>query len=186
MNEKQTTESSHFSELIKKWRSIQRPGIQHDLFKQMTGRWDVDLIFYAKGQSWKSKCIANNELLHGGRFLIEQINGEIYAPDDCGNMEKEPYSSTRILAYDNYKKAYCGSFAENQNSYILNFTGRKPLSEKSNQIVFFGLADEPMLEINDTTMKYILDVEKKNIYKWKVFALALGENAMFLEYIFRK
>ena len=165
MNEKQTTESSHFSELIKKWRSIQRPGIQHDLFKQMTGRWDVDLIFYAKGQSWKSKCIANNELLHGGRFLIEQINGEIY---------------------DNYKKAYCGSFAENQNSYILNFTGRKPLSEKSNQIVFFGLADEPMLEINDTTMKYILDVEKKNIYKWKVFALALGENAMFLEYIFRK
>ena len=101
-------------------------------------------------------------------------------------MRLEVYSSTKIIGYDNYKKAYCGSFVENQNSHMLNFIGRKPLKGESNQIEFFGLSDEPMLEINDSTMKYTLEIIDSNTYIWKVFALALGEDSIAFEYLFKK
>ena len=117
---------------------------------------------------------------------MENINGEIYAPDESGIMRTEYYSSTKIIGYDNYKKAYCGSFIENQNSYMLNFIGRKPLRGESNHLDFFGLSDEPMLEINDTTMKYTLELVDNNKYIWKVFALALGENSLAFDFIFNK
>ena len=94
--------------------------------------------------------------------MIENFDGEIYAPDDIGTMRIEVYSSTKIIGYDNYKKAYCGSFIKNQNSYMLDFIGRRPLSEESNQIV------------------------DDNCYRWKVFALALGENSLAFEYIIEK
>ncbi|MBN1181728.1 MAG: DUF1579 family protein [Bacteroidales bacterium] len=186
MSEKNTEQSIKFKDLIKKWRLIQRPGENHDLFKKMIGDWKVKLVFYGGGKGWESKCKASNELIHGDRFLIENIDGEIYAPDDSGVMRTETYSSTKIIGYDNYKKAYCGSFVENQNSYMLNFIGRKPLRGDSNQIDFFGLSDEPMLEINDTTMKYTLELVNNNKYIWKVFALALGDNSLAFEFIFER
>ena len=158
MSDSKQKQPNDFNELIKKWRLIQKPGENHYLFKQMIGEWDVRLVFHGGGNIWESKCKARNELIHGGRFLIENIVGEIYAPDDSGEMRTEAYSSTKIIGYDNYKKAYCGSFVENQNSYMLNFIGRKPLRGQSNKIEFFGLSDEPMLEINDTTMKYTLEL----------------------------
>ncbi len=57
-------------------------------------------------------------------------------------MKTEPYSSTKMIGYDNYKKAYCGSFAENQNTCMVNLIGRNSLRGESNHIDFFGLADE--------------------------------------------
>ena len=186
MTEENTEQTNDFNELIKKWRLIQKPGEHHDIFKQMTGKWDVRLVFYGGGKGWESKCKSTNELIHGDRFLSENIDGEIYAPDDTGVMRTEKYSSTKIIGYDNYKNAYCGSFVENQNSYMLNFIGRKPLKGESDQIDFFGLSDEPMLGINDTTMKYTLEFVNDKKYIWKVFALVLGENSLAFEFIFDK
>ncbi|NQU88767.1 MAG: DUF1579 family protein [Mariniphaga sp.] len=186
MSKKQSNAPNEFIQLIKKWRLIQQPTEHHQLFKKMIGEWDVKLIFHGSGQCWESKCKAKNELLHEGRFLMEQITGEIYAPDEKGNMRPEPYSATRIIGYDNYKKAYCGSFFENQNSYILNFIGRNHLAGNSNQIDFYGLSDEPMMEINDAAMKYSLLVENESSYKWQVYALALGNNSLAFEFLFER
>ena len=186
MSKENTEQTEKFKELIKKWRLIQEPNDNHDIFKRMMGIWDVNLVFYGGGQRWESKCKAQNNLIHGGRFLLENVEGDIYAPDNEGKMSTESYSSTKILGYDNYKKAYCGSFVENQNSYMLNFTGRRPLSGEFDQIVFFGLSDEPMIGINDATMKYTLEFIDNNCYIWKVFALAIGDDSLAFEFIFNK
>ena len=186
MSDEKVKPPVNFIELIQKWRTIQSPGINHDIFKQMSGEWNVQLVFHGGGKRWESECKAKNELIHGGRFLIENVTGEIYAPDAFGEMKTEAYSSTRIIGYDNYKKAYCGSFIENQNSYMLNFTGRKPIRSESKIIEFFGLSDEPMLGINDTTMKYALEITDSNRYIWNVYALALGVNSLVFEFIFKQ
>ena len=101
-------------------------------------------------------------------------------------MEPESYSSTHIVGYDNFKKAYVGTFVENQNSYMLNYTGRIPLRGDSSQIVFYGLSDEPMLELSDATMKYVLSAINKDYYRWDVYALALGEEALVFEILFTR
>ena len=68
------------------------------------------------GLEMKSQCTSQCTMLHGGRFLLEEITGEVYAPDEKGHMRLEPYTATRLLGYDNYKKAYIGAFADNQNT----------------------------------------------------------------------
>ncbi len=186
MSEKNSFNTEKFRELITKWRKFQQPGIKHELFKDMLGSWDVRLVFHSGTEKWESECRAENRMLHGGRFLMEQIEGEIYAPNDEGIMEPESYSSTRIVGYDNFKKAYVGTFVENQNSYMLNYTGRIPLRGDSSQIVFYGLSDEPMLELSDATMKYVLSAINKDYYRWDVYALALGEEALVFEILFTR
>jgi hypothetical protein len=186
METKDTNPTNEFVASLKKWRDIQTPGKPHDLLKLLSGEWKVNLIFYAGEQKWETNCVAKNSLLHGSRFLLEQIEGEIYGPNEMGNMRPEPYSSTKILGYDNYKQAYCGSFIENQNSYLLTFKGRYPLTGDQDQVDFYGLSDEPMLDLKDVAMKYTLKLIDPNSYKWEVFVLALGENSKVFEFNFRR
>ena len=186
MKTEDSNQTTEFIESLKKWRDIQTPDKHHELLKQLSGSWDVNLIFYAGEQKWESNCIAENSVLHGNRFFIEQIEGTIYGPDEKGIMRPEPYSSTKILGYDKYKQAYCGSFIENQNSCMLTFKGRTPLTGPQDKIDFYGLSDEPMLEIKDVSMKYKLTLIDTDHYKWEVFALVLGDNSKVFDFIFTR
>ena len=174
----------NFTELLKKWKLIRTAGTNHSLLKTMAGDWSVKLVFHGGNQRWESHAQSKNLLLHGGLFFMEQNTGEIFAPDGAGKMRPEPYTATRILGFDNYKKAYCGTFCENQNSYLLNFTGRKHVSGESDQIDFYGFADEPMLELNDAMLKYTLKLHDPESYTREVFALTLGINTLFSEFHF--
>jgi hypothetical protein len=186
MKTEDSNQTNEFIESLKKWRDIQTPGKYHELLKQLTGSWNVKLIFYAGVEKWETNCIAENSPVHGNRFIVEQIEGEITGPDEKGNMRPEPYSSTKILGYDNYKQAFCGSFIENQNSCMLTFKGRTPLTGPQDRIDFYGLSDEPMLDIKDVSMKYTLRLIDTDCYKWEVYALALGENSKVFDFIFTR
>ena len=160
MSESESTQqpegNAAFVEMLAKWQAVRTPGEGHELLAKLVGQWDVTLRFHAGPQTWESKCISECTLLHGGRFLLEQITGEIHAPDEKGQMRPEPYTATRLLGYDNYKKAYVGAFAENQNTYLLTFQDHATPGASGEQIPMFGLSDEPMLELQDATMKYLV------------------------------
>ena len=186
MKTKDSNQTNEFIDSIKKWRDIQTPGKYHEMLQLLTGSWNVNLIFFAGEEKWETNCISENSLLHGNRFFIERVEGEIFAPDENGNMRPEPYSSTKILGYDNYKQAYCGSFIENQNSYLLTFKGRYPLTGAQDRIDFYGLSDEPMLDIKDVQMKYTLSLIDNDRYTWEVYALVLGENSKVFDFNFTR
>jgi len=113
-----------FLQALEKWKQVRCPSKNHEILEALVGEWDVVLRFHAGDQTWESACVASKELLHGGRFLLEQLTGEIFAPDDAGTMRPEPYSATRLLGYDNFKRGYVGAFVENQNTSLLTFIGR--------------------------------------------------------------
>ena len=77
MKTEDSNQTTEFIESLKKWRDIQTPGKYHELLKQLTESWYVKLIFYAGEQKWETNCIAENSVLHGNRFFVEQIEGEI-------------------------------------------------------------------------------------------------------------
>jgi len=141
--------NAEFLDMLAKWQAVRTPGKEHELLGKLAGQWDILLRFHGGPQSWESKCTSRSTLLHGGRFLLEQITGEIYAPDEKGQMRLEPYTATRLLGYDSYKKAYVAAFAENQNTYLLTFLGHPGPGGSADQISMFGLSDEPMLDLHD-------------------------------------
>lgn len=184
---KQPEANSAFLEMLAKWQIARTPGKGHELLGKLVGEWDVTLRFHshARKLSWESKCTSHCTLLHGGRFLLEQITGEIYAPDEKGQMRLEPYSATRFLGYDNFKKAYVGAFAENQNTHFLIFQGHERPGSP-NRIPLFGLSGEPILDLQDATMKYVLSLNDDDHYALEVYALAVADDAKVFDFIYSR
>jgi hypothetical protein len=190
MSENQSVEqpkaNAAFLEMLAKWQAVRSPGKGHELLAKLAGQWDITLRFHAGPQIWESKCTSQSTLLHGGRFLLEQITGEAYAPDEKGHMRLEPFTATRFLGYDNYKKAYVGAFAENQNTYLLTFLGHPNPGGSADQIPMFGPSDEPMLDLHDATMKYLLRLQDDDNFTWEVYALAVGDDAKVFDFVYTR
>ncbi len=184
--EQQPEVNAKFLDMLAKWQTVRTPGKEHELLAKLAGEWDITLRFHTSKQSWESKCTSQCTLLHGGRFLLEQITGEIYAPDEKGQMRPEPYSATRFLGYDNYKKAYVGSFTENQHTYLLTFQGHPKPGGTVDHISMFGLSDEPMLDLHDATMKYMLRLQDNDSYVWEVYALAIGDDTKVFDFVYTR
>lgn len=189
MIESQSTEhaevNSEFLNILAKWQAVRTPDKGHELLGKLAGHWDILLRFHAGKQSWESKCTSQCTMLHGGRFLLEEITGEVYAPDEKGHMRLEPYTATRLLGYDNYKKAYIGAFADNQNTCFWTFQGHEKPGAPG-PIPMFGLSDEPMLGLHDATMKYVLNPKDHDNYMWEVCALAVGDDAKVFDFIYTR
>ena len=53
------------------------------------------------------------------------------------------------------------------------------------ELALFGLCDEPMMDLHDTTMKYVLHIERPDRHVWEVFAMAGGGGKVF-DFIYEK
>jgi len=80
------------------------------------------------------------------------------------------------------KNTFVGIFIDNQNTTMLSFLGIQKPDPSSEEIVMFGLIDEPMLDIHDTSMKYRLCFKDKDHYAWERYALAVSDNAKVLNF----
>lgn len=171
-------QADEFLRALAKWHAVRDAGESHAPLSELSGLWDVTVAFHGGGQPFSSRAAAAKRIVHGGRFLIEELDGEIHAPDEAGRMRLEPYSATRILGFDRFKRAWVGAFIENQNTSLLSFAGFAT-PESARELVLFGSCDEPMLDLHDATMKYVLRVEGSNRHVWEVYAMAAGGRKVF-------
>ncbi|MGD2067064.1 MAG: DUF1579 family protein [Gemmatimonadota bacterium] len=169
----------NFLASLEKWKAVRSLGPEHELLGQLSGDWRVSVRFHGGGEIFETEAHASKRLAHGGRFLVEELEGEIQAPDASGRMRPEPYSATRVLGYDRYKHAWVGTFCESQNTHLLVFCGVETPSSGPRELVLFGLADEPMLDLRDTTLRHVLRVEAPDRHVWEVSAMAAGGRRVF-------
>ena len=179
-------DQQEFVNMLEKWNKVRVPSNRHGILSRLVGEWDVLLRFRGGGQAWESSCISQAELMHGGRFLLEQIHGEIYAPDAGGEMRPEAYSATRMLGFDNYKNAYTGMFVDNQNTYLLTFQGHDFSESAPERLGLFGRQDEPMLDTHDVMMKYELRFLDSARHMWSVYVTAVSDDTSLFDFEYEK
>lgn len=168
-----------FLAALAKWKEVRAPGPEHALLADLAGEWDVSIRFHGGDEAFETEAIASARLVHDGRFLLEELRGEMHAPDEEGRMRPEPYTSTRLLGYDRFKNAWVGAFVENQNTHLLTFSGVEAPPAEDRELVLFGLGDEPMLDLSDTTLRHVLRVEDGRRHAWEVSAMAAGGQKIF-------
>jgi hypothetical protein len=168
-----------FLAALAKWRKVRAPGPEHALLSGLAGDWDVSIHFHGGDEAFETGAVAAARLVHGGRFLLERLEGEMYAPDEEGRMRPEPYTSTRLLGYDRFKNAWVGAFVENQNTHLLTFSGVEAPPAEDRELVLFGLGDEPMLDLSGTTLRHVLRVDDRDRHAWEVSAMAAGGRKIF-------
>ncbi len=114
---------------------LAQPGLQHELFNVLVGRWDQDVkaTFEPGKPTVQGKGTGENKLILGGRFLQMESKGE---------MMGLPIESVTILGHDNRKGIFTLYGIDTFGTYAINPTGTYDPAKKL--FTFKGVEDDPM------------------------------------------
>jgi len=133
---KKQAPSSEKDEMMAAWMKYAMPGEHHAYLKPMTGRWDqvVKMRWVPDVPMTEHKGTCENKWILGGRFLMQEIEGEL--------MGDQPFEGLGFVGYDNYKKKYVAMWIDTMSTMMFTMEGRYSQSEKV--FTFTGEYDDAM------------------------------------------
>lgn len=175
-------------EMMKKWAATVKPGPHHKELEKFAGTWNLTSKMWMNGPNGppvESKATSECKMILGGRYVQEEINGELKMPDmTSGQMKAVPWNAVGLYGYDNYRNMYTGVLVDNQSTMMLTMSGtRQPGSDT---ITYYGQMDEPMLNMVARTVKYVVKIESDTKHTFTIYDLAAGDNYKVVEVTYEK
>jgi hypothetical protein len=135
-------------------------GPEHERLKAMAGKFDADVsAFEAPGAPpEKSKGVATNELILGGRYLKSDYAGTI-----MGNM---PFKGMGLFGYDNNKKKYVTLWIDEMSTQMQLSEGTADAAGKV--ITVSGAFDSPM-DSAKHTMKQVWTIADNDHHSFEAW-----------------
>lgn len=108
--------------------------------------------------------------LHEGRWVSQEMKSSMWG---------QPYRGFGIQGYDNYKKAYVGTWCDSSSTHLLTFQGN--IDQSGKLIEQFGKMDEPMLSQVGKTVKYVTRILDDDSFEFEIHDLDItgGESKVF-------
>ncbi|GAA3941939.1 DUF1579 domain-containing protein [Chitinophaga oryziterrae] len=131
----------------KAWTEYMTPGEIHRMLAKDDGEWTYDLTYWMTpgATPTSSTGTTENKMVLGGRYQ-ESVHK--------GNMEGMPFEGHSLLGYDNAKKIFQNTWADNMGTGIMLMEGKWDDATKT--ITLTGKSYDPMLG---------KDVEMRQVYK---------------------
>jgi hypothetical protein len=175
--------------MMKAWLDSTKPGKQHAKLAALAGEWDVTMKMFMAGPDGPAaeyKGTSTLKSILGGRFIEESYNGEIEMPDETGALKKQKFEGRGMLGFDNYKKMYVGTWSDSMSTMIFSYKGADVPG--SDTINFYGEMDEPMLGMQDRTVRLQHKTIDKDKFTTTMYDLAVGDSYKVFEitYVRRK
>jgi hypothetical protein len=148
-------------EMMKKWAEVSNPGEGHKVLEQFAGKWDTVSRMWVEGPGKppsESKGSCETKWVLDGRFLLEESTGQ---------MMGMSYKSMNLIGFDNYKKKYVMSYADNLGTAI--YTGEGRLDPSNKVLTSFGKMDDFMTGDRDKPVKYVLRVISKDKHVFEIY-----------------
>jgi hypothetical protein len=132
-------------------------GPEHERLKAMAGKFDADVSAFEApgGPAEKSKGVATNELILGGRYLKS---------DYAGTMGNMPFKGMGLFGYDNMKKKYITLWIDEMSTQMQLSEGTADASGKV--ITVSGAFDSPM-DSAKHTMKQVWTIADNDHHTFK-------------------
>ncbi|HEX6203905.1 MAG TPA: DUF1579 domain-containing protein [Thermoanaerobaculia bacterium] len=117
------------------WEAASRPGPQHQALAAMAGEWDLDLTFWMEpgGEPQKTTATASRQMTFGGRFLEENVTGD---------MMGETFLGRAVLGYDNVTGKWWSTWIDNHTTGLM--VGEGDWDPESNAGTFHYTATDPV------------------------------------------
>ncbi len=148
-------------EMMKKWAEVSTPGEGHKMLEQFVGKWDTVIRMWTEGPGKppaESKGSCETKWVLDGRFLLEEA---------ASQMMGMPYKSMNLIGFDNYKKKYVMSYADNLGTAI--YTGEGKLDPSNKVMTSFGKMDEFMTGERDKPVKYVMRISGKDKHVFEIY-----------------
>ena len=98
------------------WLEYMTPGEPHAYLAQRAGTWDLTVRFweYPGGPAAESQCTSQIEVIMGGRYLLEKVEGLVMGA---------PFSGLAITGYDNLTQKFVGVWIDDMSTGIMRYEG---------------------------------------------------------------
>lgn len=146
--------------MMKEWAKWANPGEMHRHLEKFVGRWNVTMKVWMdpSAPAAESKGTCSNSLEIGGRWLRQEYKGE---------MMGMPYEGTGMLGYDNFRKQFVCSWADNTTTAMLHLTGT--CNETGTEFNLSGTMDEPITGERDKKLRHAWKFAGMDSYTMELF-----------------
>ena len=177
------------AQMMKAWMELAKPGQPHQKLAAFAGEWDVTTKMFMGGPDGRveeSKGKATIRSVLGGRFIEEHVEGQMDIPDETGKPRPTKFDGMGLTGYDNYKKAYVGTWADSMGTVLLSYQGTDNPA-KPDELTFYGEMAEPGLGLQGRLIKYHRKIVSKDKWVFTMYDLARGDDfkAMEITYVRR-
>lgn len=149
------------------WQAAMTPGEPHEWLAKGAGEWDLTTKMWMEGPDGpvtESTGSASAKMVLGGRFLQEELNFE---------MMGMPIEMINYVGYDNFKKKYVATNLSTMGTSISTMEGvRRPGSD---DVVFYGLMDEPSMDMHNLPIKYVSRQIDDDHAVFEIYDLTMAE-----------
>ena len=152
-------------EMMQAWAKYGTPGKEHEIFKSIEGTFDADVTVTMPGapSPEKSKGVAKNELLFGGRYVMGEFSGQ---------MMGKPFQGGGLWAFDKLKGKYVNIWIDDMSTMIMLAEGTADSGGKT--ITLTSTCHDPIAG-KDKTIKTVLTVIDNDRHTYEAFESPEGK-----------
>jgi hypothetical protein len=135
-------------EMMAAWMKANAANEHHETLARMVGTWQAKSKYRPDPDApWsESTAVSEQKMIMGGKFLIENISGEM--------MPGMKWEGMGITGYDNVKQKYTSAWIDSMSTAIMTSLGT--IDDAKKVITFHGTVDDPMTGKRDKPVKTIL------------------------------
>jgi hypothetical protein len=152
-------------EMMQAWAKYGTPGKEHEIFKSIEGTFDADVTVTMPGapSPEKSKGVAKNELLFGGRYVMGEFSGQ---------MMGKPFQGGGLWAFDKLKGKYVNIWIDDMSTMVMVSEGVGDAGGKT--ITLTSTCPDPAGG-KDKTIKSVLTVIDNDRHTYEAFESPEGK-----------
>ncbi len=135
------------------------PGAQHEMLAASIGDWNlvVKMWMDPSAEPMVSKATAHREMIMGGRYMVEEVTG---------NVMGMPFTGHGMAGYDNVTGKFWSTWVDNMSTGVMTSTGT--YDEASKTSTYWGEGADPVsggMAKNKTVIQHIsADKEVMTMY----------------------
>lgn len=162
-----------------------QPGEQHKFLTPMAGQWNfINKFRMSPDAEWaETKGTQANEMIFGGRYLSIHCKGD---PFPIPGMEKAgPFEGMGLMGYDNMKKKFVCTWADNMSTMLMVCEGTSDSSGR--EITFRATMPNPMTKKDmPIRMVYKIHGDSKFSMQWYEPSMTDGKEFNSMEITYTK
>ena len=153
--------AAEMQEMMKKWQEVMTPGEEHKQLGFLVGSWTTESKMWMNGPDAPpemTKGTSTMKYVLGGRFVQQEMKS---------TMMGKPWTGMGLLGYDNFKKAYVGSWVDNTATALATMEG----TANADHTVFTpnGKMDDPTTGEKDKPVQYVWRIVDKKTHIFEIF-----------------
>jgi hypothetical protein len=172
-------EPDAMAEMMAAYQAAAEPGPAHEKLAAMTGSFTITAKWWQDPNAPPSVSTSNakRHMIMGGRYLVEEVEGEMYG---------QPFSGMGITGYDNTAEKYVTTWLDNMSTGLFVMTG--DVDDEGN-LIWWGKYTDPVSQetmkmkgvttvVSDTEERYEMYIVNEDGSEWKTAEMTYQKEEM--------